>query len=252
MTGNQKYCPACGAANPQEVAYCISCGSKFPQMASQPAPANPQPVQPPAAAYPQPGTPVNFPAIPQAYPTAGRSDFITLSCPNCGGRLQITPDIERFACQYCGYEHIVRRNGGMVSLEPVVRVMQNINSNINLVGMGVNMLGFSSEKQVAEQAIARIKTEIPELEARVNALQESSGCSVTAGIMGIVFGVILFIVAIFTKGWVAIFGLLSLILGIIFLATSNQTREKAALMEAKQRLDAKKQELERCYQIVRR
>lgn len=35
-------------------------------------------------------------------------DFVTLSCPTCGGQLQITKDIERFACGHCGNEHIVR------------------------------------------------------------------------------------------------------------------------------------------------
>lgn len=237
MAGNQKYCPSCGTANSQEVSFCISCGSKFPQISGQQAPT-----------YAQPQMPAGVPPLPQVR----RSDFITLSCPNCGGRLQITPDIERFACQYCGYEHIVRRSGGLVSLEPVMRMMGNINSNINLVGVGVNMLGFSSEKQVAEQAIARIKTELPELEARVQSLEGNKGCATTGGIMGIVFGVVFFIIAAFTKGWVAIIGLVSLILGIVMLATANPAKEKQEIMEAKQKLDAKKRELERCYEIVRR
>ncbi len=31
-------------------------------------------------------------------------DFVTLSCPTCGGKLEITDNIERFACGYCGHE----------------------------------------------------------------------------------------------------------------------------------------------------
>jgi len=48
-------------------------------------------------------------------------DLITMSCPSCGGKLQITNDIERFACAFCGTEHIVRRQGDAVNLESYAR-----------------------------------------------------------------------------------------------------------------------------------
>src|SRR5258706_205176 len=41
------------------------------------------------------------------------SDFVTLTCPSCGGRLEITKDVERFACAHCGNEHVVRRAGAL-------------------------------------------------------------------------------------------------------------------------------------------
>jgi len=116
MVGNQKYCPSCGTPNPAEVVFCTACGTKFPVMNFQAPTTNP----------PIPGAPVaGMPPMPQP----ARSDFITLSCPNCGGRLQVTADVERFACQYCGHEHIVRRSGGMVSLEPVMRMMTVIQTD---------------------------------------------------------------------------------------------------------------------------
>jgi predicted RNA-binding Zn-ribbon protein involved in translation (DUF1610 family) len=34
-------------------------------------------------------------------------DFITLSCPSCGYKHQITKDIDQFACVACGNEHII-------------------------------------------------------------------------------------------------------------------------------------------------
>jgi ribosomal protein S27AE len=46
-------------------------------------------------------------------------DFITLSCPSCGNKLQITSDIDRFACGACGNEYVVIRKGGIVALKPV-------------------------------------------------------------------------------------------------------------------------------------
>ena len=47
------------------------------------------------------------------------TDFVSISCPICGNKLQITSDIERFGCAYCGNEHVVRRRGGIISLAPV-------------------------------------------------------------------------------------------------------------------------------------
>lgn len=64
------------------------------------------------------------------------SDFITLACPSCGGSLRITDDVERFACKYCGREHLVRRRvdrGGhaYVDLEPVVAKLTKIDRKMD-------------------------------------------------------------------------------------------------------------------------
>jgi predicted RNA-binding Zn-ribbon protein involved in translation (DUF1610 family) len=45
------------------------------------------------------------------------STLITLSCPSCGGKLDVSPSTPSFACQYCGAEHIVRREAGSILLE---------------------------------------------------------------------------------------------------------------------------------------
>jgi ribosomal protein S27E len=47
--------------------------------------------------------------------------FITLSCPSCGNKLQITDDIDRFACAACGNEYVVIRRGGIIALKPVLK-----------------------------------------------------------------------------------------------------------------------------------
>ena len=38
-------------------------------------------------------------------------DFVTLTCPSCGGKLQIDNNVELFTCGYCGSEHVVNRGG---------------------------------------------------------------------------------------------------------------------------------------------
>ena len=45
--------------------------------------------------------------------------MIKLTCHSCGGKLEITDDIERFTCGHCGNEWIVNRSGGIVSLKAV-------------------------------------------------------------------------------------------------------------------------------------
>ena len=79
--------------------------------------------------------------------------FITLSCPSCGGKLQLTDRIERFACSYCGQEHVVNRGGGIVSLSPVVEGMKNIQKGV--------------DKTASELAIKRLLEEIPQIEDKL-------------------------------------------------------------------------------------
>ena len=77
------------------------------------------------------------------------ADFVTLSCPSCGGKLEITNDIERFACAHCGHEHLVKRTGGLVTIAPVLHAIEK-------VGVGV-------DKTAAELAIVRLQKEIDEV-----------------------------------------------------------------------------------------
>ena len=46
-------------------------------------------------------------------------ELITLTCPSCGGKLQVSPNTSVLICQHCGIEHLVRRDSGGVSLESV-------------------------------------------------------------------------------------------------------------------------------------
>jgi predicted RNA-binding Zn-ribbon protein involved in translation (DUF1610 family) len=48
-------------------------------------------------------------------------DFITLKCPNCGGKLQVNPNSGTLVCSYCGFEHIVRHDGASIFLEAYAR-----------------------------------------------------------------------------------------------------------------------------------
>lgn len=235
MVGNQKYCPSCGTPNPAEVVFCVACGTKFPVMNYQAPAGNP----------PVPGAPVTgMPFMPQP----ARSDFITLACPNCGGRLQITPDIERFTCQFCGYEHLVRRSGGMVSLEPVVQAM-------NMMGVGVSKIGTSSEKQAAEQSIARLKQEIQAINYK---LSETPPRGMNLG--WFFFGLLIsgcsyffFSAAIENGSAIWILGVIVAIGGIIVVTfSSTKGKPNPVHAELMKTLAEKQADLERNYEIERR
>lgn len=90
------------------------------------------------------------------------SDFVTLTCPTCGAKLQITNDVERFACSHCRNEHIIRRSGGIVSIAKVVD--------------GLAQVQVGTDRTAAELAIVRLKKEIQELESRkINRSREANG-----------------------------------------------------------------------------
>ncbi len=44
-------------------------------------------------------------------------DFISLSCPSCGGPLQVGKDVATFVCPYCGQKHMVREATGAALIE---------------------------------------------------------------------------------------------------------------------------------------
>jgi ribosomal protein S27E len=186
-------------------------------------------------------------------PQAPRSDFITLSCPNCGGKLSITSDTERFACQFCGHEHIVRRSGGIISLEPVMRMMGQINENINLVGSGINRISGSAEKQASEAAINRIKQEIAEHQAQIANLNSGFGWGWALIIFGAVSTMGFFLASngVCYKlcryaGW--FFAVLTVIF--IILVISMIGSQNKAIADQKKIIQTLESEMARHYQVV--
>jgi hypothetical protein len=52
------------------------------------------------------------------------SDYITMACPTCGGKLIFTPNSSTLICEYCGTEHMVRGETGSSLLESFGRCPQ--------------------------------------------------------------------------------------------------------------------------------
>jgi predicted RNA-binding Zn-ribbon protein involved in translation (DUF1610 family) len=117
------YCTQCGAKNPPAARFCYRCGKPISAEVS--------------------ATPVSNQA----------STVLTLACPTCGGKLQVTPEITRFACIYCGNEHIVRRGDGKTFIEPVLRELQAVRQDIDYVQQaGVEVIRQANGTVQAAQA----------------------------------------------------------------------------------------------------
>jgi hypothetical protein len=98
------------------------------------------------------------------------SSIVTLSCPSCNGKLQITQNIDRFACGYCGTEFLVDRGGGIVSLAPVLE--------------GLNRVERGVDRTASELAIARLQKEIaPLVEQRRSTSRQSAVGAMITGVI---------------------------------------------------------------------
>lgn len=116
------------------------------------------------------------------------NDFVSLTCPKCGGKLQVTKDIEMFACGYCGTEHIVKRGNGIITLKPVLDSIQKVQQGV--------------DKTSSELAIARLTEEVQDIEGQIAKMQALDSGQLTFSILkglGIGFIFMLIVIAIGAK-----------------------------------------------------
>ena len=85
-------------------------------------------------------------------------DIVTLSCPFCGGKLEISQGIDKIVCAHCGNAHIVHHVGGSIALRPMVEE-----------------IGKAKEidaKTTYEMDIGRLNGEIAKLELEIEAIEQ--------------------------------------------------------------------------------
>jgi DNA-directed RNA polymerase subunit RPC12/RpoP len=104
---------------------------------------------------------------------------VSLKCENCGGRLDVGDDMERFACGYCGAEMVVQRRGGTVALKGVTEAIGKVQ--------------VGTDKTAAELAISRHEKELAELrgtQAELNRQVGEAGVGIGCAGFLFVFGVV--------------------------------------------------------------
>jgi ribosomal protein S27E len=72
--------------------------------------------------------------------------FINLNCPNCGAKLDVYDDMDRFTCSHCGTEMVAQRRGGTVALKAVTEAIRRVQ--------------VGTDKTAAELAIVRYEKDI--------------------------------------------------------------------------------------------
>lgn len=161
------------------------------------------------------------------------TDFITLTCPSCGGDLKITKDIERFACAHCGKQHIVNRGGGIISIAPV---LENVSKGVDSTASELALIRL--EKELAE-----IKPQLKKAKENAKSLQDEAQRRIPALIGTIILLLSSILLFIFTNlSWLP---LILLLVGIAligytyhlhskeFLDTLNEATENAQAFQEK-------------------
>jgi predicted RNA-binding Zn-ribbon protein involved in translation (DUF1610 family) len=147
------------------------------------------------------------------------TDFVSLACPHCGGKLEITSDIDRFACMYCGSEQIVNRRGGIISL--------------SLITDAISKVSIGTDKTAAELALVRLQKEYDNLQIQredlVAQYPEPSGMATGAGLLLLILGVGSCILPILNpsgdlSGCLTPGIILAIIGGLLFLLTKDSHR----------------------------
>lgn len=160
-------------------------------------------------------------------------NIVTLTCPNCGGKLQISKDLERFACEYCGNEHIVKRSGGVVSLAPVMESLAKIETKV--------------DKTASELAVRRLREEIAGLDKKLDDAHYAN--QVTLGAALIVGGGIAIFLGTSLSYFFILLGLFFVIIGAVVFRNGMKITDREKKLE--QILKEKKLELKHHESVLR-
>ena len=150
------------------------------------------------------------------------SDIITLTCPNCSGKLEITKDIDRFSCAHCGTEHIVKRGGGIVSLTPV---LENVSKGVDSTASELAIVRLDKE-------ITAVNNEISEIDEHIRK-RDNGKLIGSFGIVCIIGGILMWVL---TDCGAA--GLITIVPGLFMLmgfAVEKPSLEQYALLNEKLR-----------------
>lgn len=156
---------------------------------------------------------------------------LSLKCPSCGAALEITSEMDRFACGFCGTEQIVQRQGGTVALR--------------LLGDAISRVQLGTDRTAAELTLRRLREDMAALEQerlQVQPPPQSPATNIENAAIGFLFigTPILSVVCYYREGFAM--AALVIVIGTIFgafFAVSYNTRVEAELKahEAKQRTE---------------
>jgi predicted RNA-binding Zn-ribbon protein involved in translation (DUF1610 family) len=134
---------------------------------------------------------------------SSQTRMIPLRCVSCGGKLEITPDMSRFACGYCGAEQFVERRGGTVALKAVTEAISRVQ--------------VGTDKTAAELALRRLQEEKEELKRewrkRLSQAEEERKSNNTVG--GVIAGTFCLLALLIGSVTVPLVGIIMALAGVI-------------------------------------
>jgi DNA-directed RNA polymerase subunit RPC12/RpoP len=83
--------------------------------------------------------------------------MINLKCVNCGAGLEISQDMETFACGYCGTQQMVERKGGTIALRRVTDAISKVQAGTDRTAAELTLKRLSEEMAALNNHRAHIQ-----------------------------------------------------------------------------------------------
>jgi hypothetical protein len=96
--------------------------------------------------------------------------ILPLNCPGCGAALRIAPELETFACAYCGTSVRVLRQGGTVSLKRMADTVQQIRVGTDRVASELALARLSKELAQLQAGISLAETELVAIPSKLGSI----------------------------------------------------------------------------------
>lgn len=176
------------------------------------------------------------------------ADLISLICPSCGGKLQVSPNATSLTCEHCGNEHLVKHEAGAITLEAFARCplcgrndkSEKVTAVIASQSQEISGAEQKNEVVIDGQGMQRLVTRaVPFTRRQISMLGQrlappeepqfgpgiqsrgfiaSGGGSRTGGILAIIFAVILLIMSV-----CSLVGGISMVFGLLGAQTQDTT-----------------------------
>ncbi|MCE1247018.1 MAG: hypothetical protein LWY06_10275 [Firmicutes bacterium] len=99
--------------------------------------------------------------------------MLKLSCYTCGAKLELTEDIDRFMCSFCGNEFLVQRQGGVVNLKPVEEALDEISLSSKTTASFTGITAENTEILAQEAKLKIVREKIREAEQKITEIENS-------------------------------------------------------------------------------